>query len=222
MHQDLGSTPRPNTRMRILAACRALFNERSPADVTTAQIAATVGINEGNLYYHFNRKEQILEALFGEFERGLREVAAADLTQSDHPAHYSGYLSGWFSLMWEWRFFYRDSALIFRLAPSLRPKVQALSDHGQEQIRRVLGNRRKAGLLRATDEEIERLIVNAWIVSTYWIDYLRSRHGVEDITREQLDWGASQIVSLFRPYLTAAGLELFDIKPDSDTPALPD
>lgn len=214
MTDHSASTARPNTRARILAACRELFNERGPTDVTTAQIAATVGINEGNLYYYFNRKEQILEALYSEYEHALREVAAGDVKQNADSEQKSDYLSGWFRLMWEWRFFYRDGASIFRLAPSLRHRVRTVSDTGQEQIRRVLKDRRKAGLLNATDGEIEHLIVNAWIVSAYWIDYLRSRHGVANITREQLGWGAAQVMSLFQPYLTPAGLERFSITPD--------
>src|SRR5215468_6049840 len=62
------------TRVRILSACRQLFNERGPANVTTADIANAVGINEGNLYYHFQRKEHLVENLFDEFEANLRQV----------------------------------------------------------------------------------------------------------------------------------------------------
>src|SRR6266700_1658029 len=67
------------TRVRILSACRQLFNERGLSNVTTADIANAVGINEGNLYYHFQRKEQLIENLFNEFEANLRQVAAAHL-----------------------------------------------------------------------------------------------------------------------------------------------
>ena len=210
MAEHAATRTRQNTRARILAACRELFNERGPADVTTAQIAAAVGINEGNLYYHFNRKEQILEALFGEFEQELRQVAAA----GSDPERYGAYLSGWFKLMWEWRFFYRDGGLIHRLAPSLRSRLQALSDYGQAEVRRVLDRQKRAGLIEATPEEIEQLIVNAWIVATYWIDYLRSRHGIAQITRDHVNWGALQVMSLFRPYLTPAGVAILDIKPN--------
>lgn len=214
MADSTATRKRQNTRKRILAACRELFNERGPADVTTAQIAVAVGINEGNLYYHFKRKEQILEALFGEFAQELQEAASAGLGYGDQPQRYIDYLGGWFTLMWEWRFFYRDGSLVYRLAPSLRPRLQELSDHGQDCVRRVLESQKSAGLIEADAEEIERLIVNAWIVSAYWIDYLRSRHGVAKITRTHLGWGALQVLSLFRPYLTPAGIEALDIKPD--------
>jgi AcrR family transcriptional regulator len=216
MSENTATRTRQSTRGRILDACRGLFNERGPADVTTAQIAAAVGINEGNLYYHFKRKEQILEALFGEFEQELRKVAAG----GSDPERYGDYLSGWFRLMWEWRFFYRDGGLIYRLAPSLRSRLQILSDYGQDQVRRVLEGQSRAGFIQATPEEIEQLIVNAWIVATYWIDYLRSRHGVAQITREHVNWGALQVMSLFRPYLTPAGMAMLGIKPERSAPPL--
>ena len=71
------ASARPDTRAKILAACRELFNERGPAAVTTAEISAAVHINEGNLYYHFQRKEQILEALFDAFADQLLAVATS-------------------------------------------------------------------------------------------------------------------------------------------------
>lgn len=201
---------RLSTRERILAACRELFNARGPAHVTTAQIAAEVGINEGNLYYHFKRKEQILEALFETFESSLQRVADAETASGGDPQSYTDYLSAWFTLMWEWRFFYRDSGTVYELAPALRPRIPSLSDRGQAQVRLVIENQRAAGLIELGADEIDRLIVNAWIVSTYWIDYLRSRHGVREVTKEHLRWGASQVASLFLPYLTPAGRALIE------------
>ena len=212
MAERVASRQGSRTRTRILGACQQLFNERGPADVTTAEIAEVVGINEGNLYYHFQRKEQIIEALFEEFEDSLHKVASAYLAYGDDPRRYAEYLAGWFNLMWEWRFLYRDGASIHRLCPSLRVRVKALSDTGHDQVRHALKGMEAADLIRATPEEIERLIVNAWIIATYWIDYLRSRRGIARITREHIDWGASQVMGLFVPYLTPAGLTLFDMR----------
>jgi AcrR family transcriptional regulator len=196
------------TRLRILSACRQLFNERGLTNVTTADIANAVGINEGNLYYHFQRKEQLVGSLFDEFETSLRQVAAAHLTYGGDANRYADYLVGWFNLMWDWRFFYRDGVAVYQLAPALRARVKTLSDYGQEQIRRAMRAMIRTGLIRATADEIESLIVNSWIVATYWIDYLRSRRGITRITRQHIEWGAMQARSLFAPYLTPLGSQL--------------
>ena len=206
------------TRVRILSACRQLFNERGLSNVTTAEIANAVGINEGNLYYHFQRKEQLIENVFGEFEANLRQVAAAHLTYGGESSRYADYLVGWFNLMWEWRLFYRDGVAVYQLAPSLRARVKSLSDYGQDHIRRAMKGMIRAGLIVASADEIEGLIVNSWIVATYWIDYLRSRHGITRITREHIGWGARQARSLFAPYLTPRGSELMTGRAATATP----
>ena len=206
-------TKRPKTRDRILDAARALFNERGPGSVTTAEIAQAVGINEGNLYYHFQRKEQLLEALFAAFEQALHAAATAYAASDDEPARYRAYLAGWFRTMWEWRFFYRDGAMVFRLAPDLKPRLKRLSDEGQALTRRAVEEMQRAGLMDIPADRLDMLVINAWIVSTYWIDYLRSRRGIGEVTRAHVDWGARQVLGLFLPYLTPQGLAAADQPP---------
>lgn len=205
----VATTKKLSTKERILVACRDLFNERGPDSVTTAEIAAAVGINEGNLYYHFQRKELMLDALFARFEADLGSTAtsAAAIDKADF---FRGYIESWFRLMWAWRFFYRDGASIHRLAPGLQPRLQKLSNAGQAQTRIEIEAFTAAGLMKATPDDIERLVVNAWIIAAYWIEFLRSTKGVSKITPQHLNWGAAQIAALFDPYLTAKGRRLAD------------
>ncbi len=191
-----------STRDRILDCCRNLFNERGAAEVTTAEIATAVGISEGNLHYHFRRKEQIVTALFEQFETALDRAGIAGEHLGRRPQAYRAYLAGWFNAMWEWRLFY--AASIYRLAPDLRPRLKKLTDTGQTQVRRTLGRLADEGVLSAAPDDLDRLVVNAWIVASYWIDYLLTRQGVETITREHLRWGYAQVEVLFTPYASAA------------------
>jgi AcrR family transcriptional regulator len=192
---------KPNTRDKILEVCRLLFNERGPAEVTTAEIAEAVGISEGNLHYHFRRKEQIVVALFDHFAAALDNAGTADDGLAASPQSHGKYLAGWFNTMWEWRMFY--AAGVYRLAPSLQPRLMQLTDRGQNQVRRRLQGLVRDGVLAATQVEIDRLVVNAWIVASYWIDYLRSRQGVEMVTRDHIRWGYAQVEALFSPYAQA-------------------
>ena len=63
-----GKVRMPN-RERILDAALALFNDSGTARISTNHIAAAAGISPGNLYYHFQNKEEIIRALF---ERTVR------------------------------------------------------------------------------------------------------------------------------------------------------
>lgn len=200
--QQTSDTPTEiqNTRERILAVCRALFNEAGPAAVTTAAIARAAGINEGNLYYYFRKKEDMLLALFGQFEQALNEVA--DGLPPPVPGQDPGvtYLRRWFVLMWEWRFFYRDGTSVKRLAPALKVRCLQLSDRGQAAISRALRVMCDDGSLRIPDDELERLVVNAWIVSSYCLDYLCAQRNVDEIQPAHLEWGFAQVLALFAPY----------------------
>ncbi len=186
------------TRDRILETCRKLFNERGTNKVTTAEIAESVGISEGNLHYHFQRKEQIVETLFDRFVLALETHGRGSGSSGLHRE----YLDGWFDTMWEWRMFY--TAITYHLAPSLQPRLSALTVHGQAQVSARLHALVADGVLAATPAQIEALVVNAWIVSGSWIDYVSARQGVTTITRTHLERGRAQVEALFAPYAVAA------------------
>ena len=190
------------TRERVLEATLELFNARGARSVTTAEIARTVGINEGNLYYYFQKKEQLVTALFDAFEAEIRVTAAGDLKRPDDPAEYIGYLRGWFATAWRYRFFQRDSAALFEMAPSLRERAAAMIADAEADSRRVLERVAGSGLLTIEPEMLEPLLANAWIVSSHWIDYLDLRHRAGDLGPGHLDWGFRQVLALFLPYLS--------------------
>ena len=69
--------PKRRTRERILTTALACFNRQGEPGVTTSAIAAEMEISQGNLYYHFHNKEEIVNALFGEFEQQMDRLPAA-------------------------------------------------------------------------------------------------------------------------------------------------
>ena len=192
------------TRDRVLEASRELFNARGVRSVTTAEIARTVGINEGNLYYYFQKKEQLVTALFEAFETEIRETAAGDLKRPEDPAEYIAYLQGWFATAWRYRFVQRDTASLFEIAPGLRERAAAMIVDAEAASRRVLEQVAGAGLLKIEPQMLEPLLANTWIVSSHWIDYLDLRHRAETLSAAHLDWGFRQVLSLFVPYVSEA------------------
>jgi len=75
-------------RARLLEAARSLFAERGYAATTTAQLAREAGVAEGTVFHHFPSKRALLEAVAGEYGRGLAErmFAGVDVTASDPAA----------------------------------------------------------------------------------------------------------------------------------------
>lgn len=212
-------TEERGTRQRVLAIALALFNERGLANVTTAEIAGTARIREGNLHYHFSKKAQLITALFDALEDQALRIAGRRFDRHD-PAEYADYQRAWFRLMWDFRCFYRDAVAAQQIARGLRPRMRAVHGRTQELVRRVLDEAVAHGLMRATPRELDRLLSNIWIVSSYWMDYLRLRTQGVDLQRQHLEWGYAQVQSLYAPYLTRKGAALADGRLASEAPAL--
>ena len=185
----------------MLEVALALFNDRGADRVTTAEIADAAGINEGNLYYYFQKKEQLALALFDFFAAALIATAERPIENPADPASYVAYQRGWFELMWEYRLFYRDGPALRGMAPSLRARLADLTARSQAEVRRVFCLMRDNGFMAATDDDIDILIGNLWIVSSYWMDFRLVEHGAA-VTPEDLAWGFRQVEHLARPYLT--------------------
>jgi AcrR family transcriptional regulator len=192
-------------RQRILDECRRLFNEEGFASVTIARIADKIGMNEGRLHYYFNTKQQIVLALFEVFERSVVEAAARGLNATDRADRYADYQENWFMLMWRYRFFYRDQRGLHRVAPALQQRLARVYAEGQAQFRHVLDDMVALGLVVASPAELEQLVINTWVISSYWIDYITTSRGTALITRADLEGGMRQIDSLFAPYVTETG-----------------
>jgi AcrR family transcriptional regulator len=201
-----GKTTRGTTRDRILEATLVLFNDRGPDRVTTAEIARTVGINEGNLYYYFKTKEALLEALFEKLEGDVSAfmVEASSNTATD-PGIYSDFMRRWFSIVWIHRYIFRDLPGVIGTAPSLREPTRALSIGMRLVVEGMLQQMTAASLIDVPVDDTPQLLANVWIVSTYWAVYLSLQEGIDDLTPGHLDWGLKQVASLFKPYLSELG-----------------
>ena len=195
---NTGRTSVRPTRQRILDAALVLFNERGPDHVTTAEIARAVEINEGNLYYHFRTKEALFLALFARFEAdALAIVGKIDGADEAAAATYAGFLRLWFSLVWDYRFLFRDLVGLISSAPALVEPVRTISAAMRLAVGDIVARMEKAGLAVIPEEERSAVLTNLWIVSTYWAAYLNLQEGITEFGSQQLDWGLEQISSLF-------------------------
>lgn len=73
------------TRAKILAAARELFERNGTRGTTTREVADRAGVNEATLFRHFGSKRALLDAMreqacgFDEFRSFLRTLPGADL-----------------------------------------------------------------------------------------------------------------------------------------------
>jgi AcrR family transcriptional regulator len=204
-----------STRDRLIAVSLALFNERGPDRVTTAQIAEAADVNEGNLYYYFKTKQALILVIFDRFEAAVERLLDQDRASNADPAAYVAFLREWFEIVWTYRFLYRDFMSLLATAPELRRRIRAISGRIRTPIKDLIGRMRTAGLMELSDEELDVLLPNLWIVSTYWVVYLDVQEGIRTLKKSHLEWGLKQVASLFQPYLTRAARDWLAMQPDA-------
>lgn len=199
--------PKRRTRERILEGSLALFNALGEPNVTTAAIADELGISPGNLYYHFHTKDEIVNAVFKQFERELAAIPGAPEAGALGVDEVWRLLETLFALAGRYRFLYRDLPDLvtrYRLIETHFRKIIRFQTKTTEAICAALAAR---GEMRASREEIAALAINVSVVLTNWpaFDYVcdpRRRDAGNNAGR-----GAFQIMALAAPYLQGAARE---------------
>jgi AcrR family transcriptional regulator len=189
------------TRDRILEAALQLFNEQGTAAVSTNHIAAAIEISAGNLYYYFRNKEDIIRELFGRLFAQWGEAYQLPSERAPGLADLEGLIASNYQLIWEYRFAYRELAVLLRNDPELHARYQELRGRGYNRFAELIEAFVGVGVLirPATAEELRTLTELCWIISEQWpVDLeLRGRAfdeaGIQD--------GIALMRHVFRPYL---------------------
>ena len=152
------------TRDRILETALQLFNEQGEPNVSTLEIATEMGISPGNLYYHFHNKEEIVNALFGEFEQEMAHLLDTITPPLNEAEDIWFFLHLMFELIWKYRFFYYDISTLMsgnhkvelRFSALLRRKEQTAAAMEQltSSVRQNADNAQEANMLSQSASEI--------------------------------------------------------------------
>jgi AcrR family transcriptional regulator len=97
--------PKRRTRERILETALKLFNDFGEPNVTTTVIADEMDISPGNLYYHFHNKDEIVDALFGDYEKEIEGLFATPSSRLLGTEDIWLFLHLLFETIWRFRFF---------------------------------------------------------------------------------------------------------------------
>lgn len=157
-----------STKQKILAVARTLFNDYGYNSVSLRDIAKAVGISEGNLTYHFKKKENLIESLLLEavdtFPTGtpqtLEELDAIfeDLQQNVQKNLY----------------FFLHYAQLSQSSPEICQKQSIRYSKLLEKLKRAFQNLNEAGLLR--DEvfsgEYDNMIDTLYMSIIYWAPFM--------------------------------------------------
>ena len=194
------------TRDRILNASLRLFNQRGERNVSTNHIAAALEISPGNLYYHFANKQEIVYELFRRYSEDVYDFLSVP---DDRPLNFADkihYFEATFRSIWEYRFLHRDLGHLLAESDVLRQGYYEFTRRTLQNGRAVLSGLRDAQLMRLTDEQMDALMINIWVLVTSWTSFLQAiAAGAEEdevFSEARIRRGIYQLITLTEPFAT--------------------
>lgn len=192
------------TAERILEVTLTLFNRFGEPNVSTTLISAELNISPGNLYYHYPAKDELINALFDRFERGLGNLlGASDDVRDVEDAWF--FLHTLFELIWQYRFLYRDLNDLLSKNRRLETHFQSILKNKTRATKALLEGMRRGGALQMDSRELDATATSMVVLLTYWLsfEYVRDpRNALEDENAQAaLLRGAQHVLNLLAPYL---------------------
>ncbi len=203
--------PKRRTRERILELSLKLFNDFGEPNVTTTVIADEMNISPGNLYYHFDNKDEIVNSIFADFEKEMDALLSAPLKRLSVSVEDAWlYLHLVFELIWKYRFIYRDLTDLLSRNRIIETHFKRILGESEKVALALAGGMRHAGQLDASDGQIKALATNMVLVATYWLNFEYVQEPRKPIDSAAMGRGAYQMMSMVAPYLKGDARLLFE------------
>lgn len=202
--------PKRRTRERILETSLRLFNEFGEPNVTTTVIADEMGISPGNLYYHFHNKDEIVNALFSDFEREIDETLAAPARRVATVEDIWLFLHLLFESIWRFRFLYRDLSDLLTRNRLLEVHLGRILERKVLTATALCEGLVEAREMEASAGEIHALANNMAALSTCWLYFAYARNPRRDIDGEALSRGVYQVMAMVAPFLVGDARRLLE------------
>jgi AcrR family transcriptional regulator len=195
------------TKERILLTSIDLFNRSGVVSVTTNHIAKAMEISPGNLYFHYDNKEEILTELFKRMTKETYQVWRIPKKVSKDPL---AFIDENFELYWKFRFFHREMY-------SLRRKDSALAKMWRVHIQKmmklinILYRRwvREGIMLEITDEsEMEYISESLLAMATTFLQFFESAE--KSPGKKSIERGKRHVTRLLMPYTTGESKDDFE------------
>ena len=202
--------PKRRTRERILETALRLFNDFGEPNVTTTVIADELNISPGNLYYHFHNKDEIVEAIFADFEREIEETLAAPTRRQAEVDDIWLFLHLLFELIWKFRFFYRDLNDLLTRNRTLEIHFKQILAHKVRTATTLCEGLVSAGTMRATPGELRALASNMTVLATYWLSFEYACDPRGSVESGRIGCGVYQVMAMVAPFLLGEARTLLE------------
>jgi len=198
------------TKQRIVDTALHLFNSQGLSKVTLRTIAKEMGISQGNLNYHYKKREDIIEEIYFRLVKEMDENMSK-MKESQIGLPLMADISA--SVMknsFKYRFFFLDFSLIIRENNKIRKHYKALVEIRELQILSLFELMVQSGLLRSEQlpNEFKNLYKRFQIFGDFWMASAKIEK--EQISEKTIDQYLEMIIQSIYPYLTAKGIKQYN------------
>lgn len=198
------------TKEKILRSALRLFNEHGVASITLRTIAQDVGMSQGNLTYHFKKREDIIEALYYKLVATMDAELQALYTQASDIALLFDLSYHSMKVFYGYKFLLVDIVAIMRTHPAVNEHYTMLQHYRKQQFLALFMRMVEHNVLRAgeTEGEYERLYERMTILGDFWIATAEMTQPPSD-NEETLRHYHFLLLDAIYPYLTKKGKKLY-------------
>lgn len=191
------------TKEKIIQTAVSMYNELGIQNVTTRHIAFEMGISHGNLNYHYNKREDLMVAIY---ERMRNEMSEFYFLKEENNSAFEQFHKLVLHLdkfQLKYRFFNLDVLEISRSYPRVRELLQETLELRKNQMTVYFNKFTQEGLIEENPEiGYERLKHSIRILITFW---LPQQEVLPSYKSHQLGVMPQYIWDLILPYMTPKG-----------------
>ncbi len=194
-----------NTKEIILDTSLSLFNSLGLSKVTLRTIAKKMGISQGNLNYHFKKREDIIEALYFQLVNNI-DNSMSGFQESKNPFQLLVSISQTImSNFFEYRFFLLDFVQIMRENEKVKTHYLELSTQREQQFSMLFNLLIENDLMRKEmlPNEYKNLYKRFQMLSEFWVSDAEIHNS--KITKKTISIYSEILTQAIFPYLTIKG-----------------
>jgi AcrR family transcriptional regulator len=190
-----------DTKEHILHTAINLFNQNGTAKISTNAISDAAGISSGNLYYHYKDKAHIIREIYEKMIESWEKPYDRAENRSLSIETFKRFIEDNFELLWEYRFFYRETVALLNADPALSERhVEIMRQRFARQLN-ILQQAEKDGIFHFPESHVllEDVLTIVWIVANNYLVYLESMGKV--VEYRDFEIGAELIFKVLHPYI---------------------
>jgi len=188
------------TKEKILAAAVDLFNKDGLTNVKLQQIADECGISVGNLAYHFQYKEDLINTIADNINAEISPIVKSD-NQFPLLIDFDNQLSKYYALINEFPFFFLDVVELERSYPAIHQKREKYINRMIDQIFQWINDNVNKGIFlpEIHEDQYAHTAHSIWMIISFWLTQRKvlSTSGLDEEKFKIVVW--NQLLPSFTP-----------------------